>query len=392
MDNPQDVTFFDFHLIDPKDAPFASFRFHYRSWENLRQLSLIPRNESSIFESCSTNTVIPDLEHPASTDRAPQDQISLDPRVVGPDPDESVFNDSDSNEEWHDSIECIEKPRRNSVFVLKTPPQLRPRSASFHNLPQPSKTLRDGATSGVPDSYLQRPLPDRPLPDLPICRPDDSGLIRSRKASTASAVPSVTPSLLNYVKDDSYMDESVEFGQAQKIDIRKRCPGVSHGQNRGSSHSNDTSIPEHTKTSLMRRNSKKGRSTLFSPGNYTPSTERMLENHGVRDISKGEVSSRAIDESGSPEPNEVSKKYDEMGIDFSKFPHLQLSESDWMRRTPSPATVPRGFLSPKRLWNNLRRNKSRSPLREFQDDVMTRNQSVPDLDGHKRNEKHGKWI
>ncbi|KAF3770692.1 hypothetical protein M406DRAFT_240032, partial [Cryphonectria parasitica EP155] len=51
LDNPQDITFFDFHLIDPKDAPFATFRFHYRSWDSLNQLSLVPADDPSILES-----------------------------------------------------------------------------------------------------------------------------------------------------------------------------------------------------------------------------------------------------------------------------------------------------------------------------------------------------
>jgi len=42
MDQPQDACFYDWYLVDPKDSPFATFRFHYRSWKNLEQLNLIP--------------------------------------------------------------------------------------------------------------------------------------------------------------------------------------------------------------------------------------------------------------------------------------------------------------------------------------------------------------
>lgn len=42
IDQPQDSKFYDYHLRDPIDKPFATFKFHYRSWENLVALQLIP--------------------------------------------------------------------------------------------------------------------------------------------------------------------------------------------------------------------------------------------------------------------------------------------------------------------------------------------------------------
>ncbi|KAH7152995.1 hypothetical protein EDB81DRAFT_855491 [Dactylonectria macrodidyma] len=42
LDSPEDAYYYSWHLIDPKECPFASFRFHYRSWRNLQQLSLVP--------------------------------------------------------------------------------------------------------------------------------------------------------------------------------------------------------------------------------------------------------------------------------------------------------------------------------------------------------------
>lgn len=42
VDKPQDARFYDWHLKDPKDKPFVTFKFHYRSWESLINLQLIP--------------------------------------------------------------------------------------------------------------------------------------------------------------------------------------------------------------------------------------------------------------------------------------------------------------------------------------------------------------
>ncbi|ROW02679.1 hypothetical protein VSDG_01643 [Cytospora chrysosperma] len=390
LDNPQDVTFFDFHLIDPKDAPFASFRFHYRSWENLRQLNFIPRDESIVSGSFSTNTVTPDLDLTANTDNAPQEEGPNAPTAVHLDPDESVFDDS-ACEEQLGSADGNSKPRRNSMFILRAPAQLRPRSETSHKLPQPSKTLRDGVPHGVPDSYLQRPLPDRPLPELPISRPGSSGVSRSRKSSSASAAPSVTPSLRSYVRDDSFMDESVEYGQAQKVCICKRHTGASPDQVRVLQDSNDTSISDYEVSPLAEDDSKKRNSLLLPPGNYLASTGSMPENNIARLEENHDSPADGTSISAVSEKKNVLGSHNELGIDFSRFPHLQLSESDWTRRTPSP-TAPRGIFSPKRLWNTLRRNKSRSPLRDVHGGVMARNQSTPDLVGQQRNERHGNWI
>ncbi|KUI56778.1 hypothetical protein VP1G_04095 [Cytospora mali] len=393
LENPQDVTFFDFHLIDPKDSPFASFRFHYRSWENLCQLNFIPRNDSSISGSFSINTDTPDIDPIVSDDGALQEKSSPVPTLAHPDPDESVFDDSDSSEEHFKPNEGNSKPRRNSTFTLRTPPQLRPRSATSHNLPQPSKTLRDGAPHGVPDSYLQRPLPVRPLPDLPICGTDSSWASRSRNSSTTSAAPSVTPSLRSYVKDGSFLEDSVEYGQAQEVHIRKGNPRASPCQDGASPDHNDTSISDYESSPPAEEDSKESELLLLSPGNYLARTGSMLENHIAQIESKHESPTVEIDRSAIPNPQDASRNCSEMALDFSKFPHLQLSEADWIRRTPSPTTIHRGILSPKRLWNTLRRNKSRSPLRDLPgNEVMARNKSTPNLAGKERNEKYSNWI
>jgi len=37
-----DPRFYEHTLIDPRDAPHATFRFHYRAMRNLADLQLIP--------------------------------------------------------------------------------------------------------------------------------------------------------------------------------------------------------------------------------------------------------------------------------------------------------------------------------------------------------------
>ena len=42
IDNPQDAKMYHWHLLDPRDKPFANFKFHYRSWKSLEDLQLVP--------------------------------------------------------------------------------------------------------------------------------------------------------------------------------------------------------------------------------------------------------------------------------------------------------------------------------------------------------------
>lgn len=121
---------------------------------------------------------------------------------------------------------------------------------------------------------------------------------------------------------------------------------------------------------------------LLSPGDSLTDTGSTLENESA----SGELNGSDVLES-----KDVPSGYNEMGVDFSKFPHLHLSEFDSAGRTPSPTTT-RGILSPKRLWSTLRRNKSRSPLQDMQGEVTLRDQSNLNSVGQEQDERHGNWI
>lgn len=401
LDNPQDITFFDFHLIDPKDAPFATFRFHYRSWANLCQLNLVPSSEPEVVESPNTFNPKNDpesisdisdttLEH-GSGSNVQFSSIHLDR-------DESVFSDSVSNSDMNDRAQDIHKPQRNSSYILRTPPQLRPRSTTSHNLPQPSKTLRDCVPPGCPESILQRPLPDRPLPELPAVElSEDSWIVRSRKSSSASAAPSVATSLLSYVNNDSYLNETVEYGQAQEVRMDKDHPGVPLIQEQVTLAPVNISVSDHDDASLEETESKNNNPILPSPINHLSTTGRISESTINQHEGSRESSSERAGNSGGNNDSQkenMAKRNRELAIDFSVSSHLQLAESEWLRRTPSPQEAPRRILSPRlgRLWNTLRRNKSRSPLRNLHNELSSKNFSTSQLTGPEVKERHGNWI
>lgn len=391
LDNPQDVTFFDFHLIDPKDKPFANFRFHYRSLENLHQLNLIPSDDSSIFDTFSTSTFTDsiDLTPDASIDDTPLEKVLGQSEIVRSGPDESVFDDDSSSSEGPPDLEQGSKPRREKVFVLRTPPQLLPGSGTSRNLPQPSKTFRDGSTDGIPGSYLQRPLPDRPLPDLPVGVPNEI-CGPSRKTSTTS----IATSLLSYVKDGSFLDESVEYGHAQEVPVYKAksdaLPSHSHHQ----PCPDDRSVSDYENYMSSEDGLTVDESQSASLGKHTAGDGSRVKHY--TDILSGDYGSpsskdrRTIGPEASKSIVNIGEKY----IDFSRFPHLQLDEYEWIRRSPSPKAPPQRVLSPRlgRLWDTLRRNRSRSPLRQPLREAPVRNYSTPHLSGQNGNEKYGNWI
>lgn len=281
------------------------------------------------------------------------------------------------------------KRGKDKAFVLRTPPQLPPGSGTSRNLPQPSKSLRDGSTDGIPDSYLQRPLPDRPLPDLPVGVPHDS-CGPSRKTSTAS----IAPSLLSYVKDVSFLDESVEYGHAQEVPVYKTQSNSSPARNPPSPDSCRLSMSDYEYCMSSEEDLRANQPQPTLPGDHLVSSENMSRHYtGFQDTSDGSARS-TNGETTAPHINKTARAIEEKDIDFSKFPHLQLDEWEWIRRSPSPKVPPRRVLSPRlgRLWDALRRNRSRSPLRQPLCEAPARNNSTPHLYGPDGKEKHGNWI
>lgn len=390
IDNPQDVTFFDFHLVDPKDEPFASFRFHYRSLANLHQLNLIPSDDSSIFDTFSTSTFTDSIEitPDASIDDAPLEKPLGQSPIVRPDPDESVFDDDSSSSEDQPGSQK-RKQRKEKVFVLRTPPQLRPGSGTSHNLPQPSKTLRDGPTDGIPNSYLQRPLPDRPLPELPVGVPNEI-CGPSRKISTAS----IATSLLSYVKNGSFLDESVEYGHAQEVPVYKAKSDTFPAHNARQRDPDGESVSKYENYLPSVDDLKAKQFQSASPDKHRVSNGKGPKNYtGCLDMDHGSPPAKA-GKFACPKAGKSFVNIGEKYIDFSRYPHLQLDEHEWISQSPSPKAPPRRVLSPRlgRLWDTLRRNRSRSPLRQPLREAPTRNYSTPHLSGRDGNEKYGNWI
>ncbi|KAK3901853.1 hypothetical protein C8A05DRAFT_34460 [Staphylotrichum tortipilum] len=206
IDEPEKACFYDWHLLDAKDSPFASFRLHYRSLKNLKQLNLIPATELELLCAVSPRALkaLAKMEDEADSKSKKDESEEKPPELENS--DEAVFR----------SVK--EKPRATMegagdgeppYYFLKTPPKLFPALPSSSRVPQPSKAQRDAYLQ----SYLQRPLPELPI---------EASKRDSRRLSVGSAASttvSITPSLLQYCEEGSLRSEDVEVGVARLVQL-----------------------------------------------------------------------------------------------------------------------------------------------------------------------------
>jgi len=326
VDQPQDASFYDWLLLDAKDCPFSCFRFHYRSFKNLEDLNLIPPSELAFIQSLSPKAPkrpalnLIDSELCSSLDRLPSIAEKLRH-------DEAVFED------------CKEKPKddRELHYVLNSPPEHFPVSTARSNPPQPSKAMRDGFR----ESYLQRPLPE-----LPIHQPTGA----SRRSSAASAAPSITPSLRQYIDEDSFAVEEAEMGVATVVQLATaestmvpdQDETFSKGIPADYSISNYELSPQSTNDSVSEN--------MVSPSRYLPMTgikfERglsMFTSPPKKLWKPPPIPPKAKARQHAQTSAEFHTKYqpDHLDIGLTRAETFTITESEWMRRSPSP-TRPRG--------------------------------------------------
>lgn len=211
LDKPQDSKFYDWHLKDPKDSPFATFKFHYRTWDNLTSLQLIPDNHprtllpaspsvlclngasQDLHSKLEEDTDEEEKEVIAHVKRSMSSMILDDPWLT------SVFDDSperpESNRDHRSAY--VVPPESSPLFSRRSPETQTSRfSAAVIDKPASPQNSWKG--------YLDRPLPEVPTRNSSLRRqqrPDAS--THSRTSSAVSHAPSIAPSLLPYLDRDT---------------------------------------------------------------------------------------------------------------------------------------------------------------------------------------------
>ncbi|KAI8627763.1 hypothetical protein F5Y19DRAFT_465675 [Xylariaceae sp. FL1651] len=312
VDNPEDATYYNYYLIDARDSPYATFRFHYRSMKHLKQLNLIPQREPIVLPAPNspTNTLANQCNRESRTESASPSPPkfafgieSLEPQVF----DDGVRAASADGAEQAEYVseECF----------LKSPAELLPSSLRYTAAGGTNKASR----GELPTEIVQRPLPEVPRS---CSRPSSASSLRSN-------CPSLTPSLRQYVESDDFENEDIRLSTAQPLLIPSESMQalelVSTGADEGTSLSDYATSPSSTETS---------QSQLPSPEGYIPTTGSVLE--------------RLITQYDSPltksSPSRGQEKMRPFGAESAlsqdendpRTSTLNLTEAEWLRHTPSP--------------------------------------------------------
>jgi len=215
LDKPQEAKFYDWHLKDPKDSPFATFKFHYRTWDNLINLQLIPDNHP--------RTLLPASPSILSLNGASQDLHSKLEEDTDEEEREAIeqlkrsMSSIISNDPWLTSV-FDDSPERlpsdhgsRSSFTI--PPETAP-LFSGRPLPKVPTSRFSAAVIDMPTSPhngfkgpLNRPLPEIPTRDSSLRRQRDDNDSHSRSSSGISHSPSIAASLIPYVERDTASPE-----------------------------------------------------------------------------------------------------------------------------------------------------------------------------------------
>ncbi|EFQ26139.1 uncharacterized protein GLRG_01283 [Colletotrichum graminicola M1.001] len=195
VESPHELTFYDWVLVDSVDSPFATFRFFYRTWTNLKALNLVSESHCEALVAIANRQG----EHLPARPNGAKD-LHANNRLFSFDSlDGSGFQGCSMTRGENMGNQRVQLAQRSFFFATQS--RLPPPSARA-SIPQRSKLMHN---------TWQASEPLRPLPLLP------STETSLRKTSLESMrTPSVTSSLLPYVDEPSESD-AFEIGVARKI-------------------------------------------------------------------------------------------------------------------------------------------------------------------------------
>lgn len=201
--------YFDWLLEDPKDDPFVTFRFHYRSWDSLEALQLVPEMYNrellpafSLKNSLSTPNLSRDKPTPTSTET-----ISRFNKATANNEPERRKRSPSSGGSQSLGASLSTKKIENTIFgqmvVKDTALSLvRSKQATQPDANKPKKKYHIPISTfsiSNKEKWASREnlqLDVRPLPELP------TGNSHVRKTSASSMAFSIAPSLRSWADDD----------------------------------------------------------------------------------------------------------------------------------------------------------------------------------------------
>ncbi|OLN97282.1 hypothetical protein CCHL11_01213 [Colletotrichum chlorophyti] len=312
VDAPQDLTYYDWVLLDPTHSPYATFRFFYRAWEHLKALNIVPDLPTDQEHMNISN--IPKTQEEALSRTSGMNRTTREPLTLDHSQEAMTFSFRSVEGSFFEEVaeySDISNGKQSLGFAQKelhlaALAELAPPPPTHSNVPQPSKLSRDIRMAS--DTL-------RPLPVLPNSQPS------LRRFSLESLrAPSVTSSLLPYVDESSSADE-FELGVARQImlpslsqeldggSMAARSPPTQPLAESSSSEYGITSLPTDKPNTF--RSSRSEEDTVMTRGKYAPRGCGFSKSH-------------------------INSTTQEMALVTENFGNTSISEGEWLKRSQSP--------------------------------------------------------
>ncbi|KAI0377411.1 hypothetical protein F5Y04DRAFT_177208 [Hypomontagnella monticulosa] len=335
VDNPQDATFYEYHLEDARDSPYATFCFHYRSKRLLGLLNLLPQQETR-YRPVSVNsiaTLVPDAQgHAAQTTPSP----STPGFTFGIEGSGTRIIDGGTTITGAATSESSEAASLDEYSPSSLPPRSPTRRASV--VVGDTKQMRRCETVA---EMLQRPLPELPRT---VSR-------RVSKESVRSSCPSLTPSLKQYVKSEEFETDEIKLGMAQPISIRSESIQKLELSDESTHEQDDNSFSDYAASVDSEETSHSP--VLPPPEGYVPTTGSVLE----RQFHQFDSPIAQLSFDGKAKlTGSLSEGALVGGMDVPRASTFRLSEAEWLGRSPSPLRREGSLIS--RLWSPRPRKRA----------------------------------
>ncbi|KAI1414243.1 hypothetical protein F5Y13DRAFT_159071 [Hypoxylon sp. FL1857] len=327
VNNPEDATFYEYHLEDSRDSPYATFCFHYRSMEYLEQLNLISQHETRDrpISKNSSDAASPNPKEFADANSSPsasQSSSGVEPLDTG------VF---DNNiEAIGMAVPAPFEASTPEEYYLRSPPQLSPSP--------PSNTVTEDARQAQRRETMADIL-QRPLPELPqtISR-------LASKESVGSNCPSLTPSLKQYVDSGEFENEEVNLSIAHPVLLTSASMQAVQMNDTNTHDQDDNSFSNYTDSSDSTE-------PLLSPAlpppeGYLPTTGSVLERH-LNQFDSPIAQSSPKAKAKFPLSRSRGSLIDDANAPGTE--PLKFTEAEWLRQSPSPLRRKGNLI--KRLWS-----------------------------------------
>ncbi|KFY39285.1 hypothetical protein V494_04037 [Pseudogymnoascus sp. VKM F-4513 (FW-928)] len=195
--------YFDWLLEDPKDNPFVTFRFHYRTWDSLQALQLVPdMYKRDLLPAFS-------LKNCLSMPNLSRDMPILSPKIMGGFNKATANNGPERRSRSPGAGGSLRiKGIENTIFgqmVAKDTAlsQVQPKQATLPDPNKPKKKLHIPISTFSTSNKEKWKSHENPQLDVrPLPEPPAGNSSHARKSSTSSLAFSIAPSLRSWADAD----------------------------------------------------------------------------------------------------------------------------------------------------------------------------------------------